>query len=162
MEDYYSHAYGEDWREVLAIFEKIGKAMPHKYHARKLSADLRIGKAYNPSVAEGLRSVPKIREDAKAFVEAHKNMPLRSQTVMYKLLRYYLEYCEGIAKCFAIKCHGAGAEAKEAFESFLADFGKYETEIGTCYDQYMMALAFSGTFNKMENKIYDENDAAAR
>ena len=161
MEDYFSHAYGEDWREVVRIFERIGKAMPHKYHARKMSADLKIGKAYNPSVADGLRSVPAIRAEAEPFVTAHKNMPLRSQTVMYKLLRYYLEYCEGIAKCFCLKCFGAGEEAKEAFEAFLADFGRYEAEIGTCFDQYMMALAFSGSFYKMENKIHKENDAAA-
>ena len=50
----------------------------------------------------------------------------------------------------------------EKIQKFLLDFGKYETEIGTCYDQYMMALAFSGSFNKMENNVYDENDAAAR
>ncbi len=163
MEDYYSHAYGEDFRRVIEILEAIGKAMPHKYVARKLSADLRIGKSYNPAMADGLRSVCAIRAEAKEFIEAHKNMPLRSQTVMYKLLRYYLEYCEGLAKCLAIKCFGAGAEAKEAFEKLLYDLGKYEIEIGTCFDQYMMALAFGGTFNKMENAVTDgENDHAQR
>ena len=162
MEDYFSHAYGEDWREVVAILEKIGRAIPHKYAARKLSADLNIGKSYNPAMAEGLRSVPKIREEAREFLEAHKNMPLRSQTVAYKLLRYYLEYCEGLAECLALKCFGAGVEAKEAFELFLARIGTREQEFETCFDQYMMGLAFHGTFYKMENAVVDGENAYAQ
>ncbi len=150
LEDYFSHAYGEDWREVVAIFEKIGKAMPHKYLAGKLSADLKIHPLYNPAVADGLRSVPQIAEEAKAFLDAHKNMPMRAQTVAYKLLRYYMEYCQGLAGCFALKCIGDGAQAKAAFGRFLADFGKYETEIETYYDQYLMGHAFNRYFDRME------------
>ena len=153
LEDYFSHAYGEDWREVLAIFEKLGKAMPHKYLARKLSADTNITKVYNPSVAEGLRSVPSIAEEAKAVIEAHRNMPMRPQEISYKLLRYYMEYCKGIANAFAIKCFGAGEEAKKAYYDFLADFGKYEKEIETYYDQYMMGYTFSISFNNMEKSL---------
>ena len=162
-EDYFSHAYGKDWREVAAILEKIGKAMPHKYLARKLWVNLDVGKVYNPSVAEGLRSVPAIVAEAKPFLEAHKNMPLRSQTVAYKLMRYYMEYCEGLANCFAIKCFGAGVEAKAAFERFLADFGKHETEIETYYDHYMMAFGYSVSFDGMENSTaINENSFAQR
>ena len=162
LEDYFSHAYGDDWREVLAIFEKLVKAMPHKYLARKMSADVKINKVYNPSVAEGLRSVPAIAEEAKAIIEAHKNMPMRPQELSYKLLRYYMEYCKGIANAFAIKCFGAGEEAKKAYYDFLADFGKYEKEIETYYDQYMMGYSFSISFNNMEKNIsVNENEFAA-
>ena len=151
LEDYFSHAYGEDWQKVVELFQKLGKAMPHKFVARKKSADLRIGKSYNPSMAEGFRSVPAITEEAKDFLEAHKNMPMRAQTVSYKILRLYMEYCRGIAKCLSLKCMGAGVEAKEEFEKFLLDFGKHEIEIETCFDQHMMGYCFSSTiFNKLE------------
>ena len=161
LEDYFSHAYGEDWREVLAIFEKIGKAMDYKYIARKRSANVSIGKAYNPAVAADLRRVPDIAEEAKPIIEAHKNMPMRAQTVAYKLLRYYMEYCVGLAKCFTLKCLGAGPEAKREFESFIAEFGKYEAEIGTCFDQYMMAFGFAtSTFNNMEKDMSEVSYAS--
>ena len=70
-------------------------------------------------------------------------MPYRAQTVAYKLLRYYMEYCTGLAKCFSLKCLGAGVEAKEEFEKFLAEFGKHEVEIERYFDQYMMGYIFS-------------------
>ena len=157
LEDYFSHAYGEDWREVLAIFEKLGKAVPHKYLSRKMSYNPKVSKVYNPSVAEGLRSVPTITKEALPFIEAHRKMPYRPQVLSYKLLRYYMEYCDGIANCFAMKCFGAGEEAKKAFDKFLAEFGKYEKELETYYDQYMMAMCFNVSLRSKERSIV-END----
>ncbi len=150
LEDYFSHAYGDDWREVVEIFKKIGKAMPHKYFTGNMSADVEINKAYNPSLADGFRSVRQIVEDAKPFLDAHKNMPTRASTVAYKLLRYYMEYCLGISRCFALKCMGAGVEAKEAFFEFLADFGKHEAEIETYFDHYLMGYTFDLIMKKLE------------
>ena len=83
-----------------------------------------------------------VAEGAKEFLEAHRVMPYRAQTVMYKLLRYYMEYCQGLAKCLIPKCYGAGKEAAEMWEKFVADFGRHECEIETCYDQWMMYYAF--------------------
>ena len=95
--------------------------------------------------------MPVIAEEAKEFLEAHKNMPMRAQTVAYKLMRLYMEYCVGLSKCLIPKCYGAGKEAKEAFEAFLADFGRHEVEIETYYDQYLAGYAFdSKVFKKKE------------
>ena len=151
LEDYFSHAYGEDWREVVKILEKIGKAIDMHYINGLRSADLSISKRYNPAVAEELRQMPAIAEEAKEFLEAHKNMPMRAQTVAYKLMRLYMEYCTGLAKCLTAKCFGAGKEAKEMFEAFLADFGRHEVDIETYYDQYMIGYGLaSKVFNKKE------------
>ena len=151
LEDYFSHAYGEDWREVVKILEKIGGAIDMHYINGLRSADLSISKRYNPAVAEELRQMPAIAEEAKEFLEAHKNMPMRAQTVAYKLMRLYMEYCTGLAKCLTAKCFGAGKEANEMYEAFLADFGRHEVEIETYYDQYMIGYGLaSKVFNKKE------------
>ena len=151
LEDYFSHAYGEDWKEIVRILEKIGKAIDVKYVTGLRSADLKIEKRYNPAVAEELRQMPAIAEEAKEFLEAHKNMPMRAQTVAYKLMRLYMEYCVGLSKCLIAKCFGAGAEAREMFMDFLADFGRHEAEIETYYDQYMAGYGFdSKVFKKKE------------
>ncbi len=162
MEDYFSHAYGDDWREVLKIFEQIGECFDHKYLARKRFVDLKYGKVYNPSMAPMLRKMPAVAEGAKEFLEAHKNMPMRAQTVSYKLLRFYMDYCVGLARCFAIKCMGAGVEAKEEFQKFLAEIGPREVEFETCFDQYMMGYCFSTTaFDRLEDAKVSENEFAA-
>ena len=86
---------------------------------------------------------------------------MRPQAISYKLLRYYMEYCNGIANAFAIKCFGAGEEAKKAYYKFLEDFGKYEKEIETYYDQYMMGYCFAQSMNKMENNLVENETSFA-
>ena len=142
-EDYFSHAYGEDWREVLAFFEKIGKAFNYDFVAGELSADKNIGKHYNPSVAATIREVPKITEAFRPFVEAHKNMPKRSQTVLMRWLGRYLTYCDLLAPSLILKAYGAGDEAMKAYEHFRKEFGKYEIEFDKFFDHSMMHSAFA-------------------
>ena len=142
-EDYFSHAYGEEWREVYAFFEKLGGLCDYKYLAGERSANEKIGKYYNPAMAEGYRKVGELVREFSPFAEAHKNMPMRAQTVAYKLLRYYLEYCEGMANALVLKCFGAGKEAVAVYEKFLEDFGKHETEIERWYDQHMAGTAIT-------------------
>ena len=150
-EDYFSHAYGEDWREVEEILKKLGKAMSYKYLEGYRTANTAIGRWYNPAVADELRQVPAIAEEAKAFLEAHKNMPMRAQTVAYRLFILYMEYCVGLSKCLIPKCYGAGDEAKAMFLDFLADFGRHEVAIERYFDQHMMGYAYSAkVFNRKE------------
>ena len=143
LEDYFSHAYGEDWRKIVSLFEKIGKAIDRDFLCGKRSADMRVNKRYNPAVAEELREMPRIAEEYHALLEAHRTNPYRAQTVAYKLLRYYIEYCTGLAKCLIPRCYGATTEAKAMFEKFLADFGKHEHELGTYYDHYLAAYCYA-------------------
>ena len=154
LEDYFSHAYGEDWREVLAYFEKIGDAVDPYFVQGKRSADLRVAKRYNPAKAVTMREVRAINAAFSAFLESHRIMPYRAQTVAYKLLRNYTEYTNGITDALILKAHGMGAEAKRAYEAFMAEFGRRECEIERWYDQGMCGQAWSfGVFNKPEMNL---------
>jgi len=154
LEDYFSHAYGEDWREVVKLFEEIGAAMDVHYLSRNRSADLNVGKLYNPAVAEELKRMPEIAKGAKAFLDAHRVMPMRAQTIAYKLLRYYMEYCEKLSYALIAKCRGEGEAALALFKDFLADFGRHECELETYYDQFMMGFSmYHRIFAKMETAV---------
>ena len=156
LEDYFSHAYGEDWKEVVTLFEKIGKALDTHYLNGERSANPAIGKFYNPPVADELREMQKIAEEYKDFLEAHRVNPYRAQTVAFKLLRYYVEYCEGLAKALIPKAFGAGEEAKELFLQFFDEFGKREHEIATCFDHFLAGEALFGRiFKRKENALFD-------
>ena len=137
LEDYFSHAYGDDWREVVKIFERIGEAISYNYICGKDSADLKVGKRYNPAAEKDLRKMAIIAEDTTEFLEAHRGMPMRAQTVAYKLLRYYMKYCLGLSECLIIKCKGQGEAAMEAFKAFLADFETITDNIGSEYGKKM-------------------------
>ena len=143
VEDYFSHAYGEDWRTVAELLRKLSAAIDVKYLEGKRRAHPKLSSRYNPAVAEELREVPGIVAEYKDFIEAHRVMPYRAQTVMFKLLRYHMDFCTGLAKCLIPKCLGAGPEAAELFQKFLAEIGTREREIEACFDQYMMAFGYN-------------------
>ncbi len=149
-EDYFSHAYGEDWREVVAFLEKLSECFDHKFLAGERSANEAVGKYYNPAMGEKLRRVPEITAEFAPFVEAHKNMPMRAQTVAYRLLRRYLKYAEGISKFITIRSFGAGKEAKALYKQFLVDFGKYEVEIERYFDICIFGKAMEWRILKKE------------
>ena len=150
VENYFSHTYGEDWREVVAFFQKLGGLIDFRMLNSKLSVDKARGAMYNPSLAPNLRKVAPLVDEFMPFVEAHKNMPKRAQTVAYRILRRYLEYCKGLSYVFTLKVLGADLEAKLAHDKFLVDFGKYELEMERWYDHCLAARAvtpFMGEIN---------------
>ncbi len=154
-EDYYSHIYGEDWREVVAFLEKIGDAFDHKFFAGEKSADKSVGMYYNPAVGEKLRKVAGYVAEFAPFVEAHKNMPMRVQTVSYRLLNRYLEYVEKMAAFVTVKAFGAGKEAKKMYRDFLVDFGRHELEIERYYDHVIFGKAMEWRVLKKEEEGFN-------
>ena len=148
--DYYSHAYGEDYEKVLELMEKLGECFDHKYLTGLSSIDKDMGKYYNPVMADKFRAVKPIVDEYMPFVEAHKNMPLRSQTVSYRILRRYLEFCVGFSDAMILKSIGLGDEAKKVFDEFFLEFGKYELEMERCYDHYNFG-------NALKKRIFDRD-----
>ena len=126
--------------------------MDHKYFAGELSANEKIGPYYNPAMAEKLRAVTAITSEFAPFVEEHKNMPYRAQTVMYRILRRYLEYVDGFAGFMVLKSFGAAKEARALCEKFMVDFGKYELEMERCYDQCIFGKAMRWRIMKKDEE----------
>jgi len=142
-EDYFSHAYGEDWKTVYDFLESISLAFNNKFMEGMMSIDKSISDFYNPAHAESLRGVKQIVSDFRPFLEAHMNMPMRVQTVSYRILYRYLEYCEKISYIMTLKCMGGNTEAADAYTQFLDDFGKYELELDRYYDQALYGTTFA-------------------
>jgi hypothetical protein len=152
-DDYFSHAYGEDYKEVVKFFEKLGEAIPQRYVEREMSSDLSKGKLYNPDMAPVLRTAKQVIDDFAPFVEAHKNMPMRAQTVSYRILRRYLEYCDIFSKALVLKALGANGEAKEQFIRDFDKFGAHEIEMELSYDHRECGRAlFSKIFGLLNTK----------
>ncbi len=143
LEDYFSHAYGEDWRTVAELFGKLGDAVDVRYLEGKRRAHPKLSSRYNPAIAEEVRRVPGIAAEYEEFISSHRQMPYRAQTVMFKLLYYYMDFCVKFSKCLVPKCLGAGPEAAELFQKMLAEIGPRECEIQTCFDQYMMGFGYN-------------------
>ncbi len=129
IEDYFSHLYGKDWKQVKAYMDGISEAFGEKYMAGEDSSDESKGTHYNPGRAAYLAKVPELAANARALAKKHLTMPTRPQTVAYRLLNRHAEYCERLADVFTAKCKGYDKLAVEKMQQFMADFGKYDYEL---------------------------------
>lgn len=147
-EDYFSHAFGEDWREVENFFNRVGELIPFGYLHGKLTKDPARGKYYNPEVAKAAERIPALVKEFSAFVEGHKVRPKRAETVSYKLLRYYLRYLTEMSEVIVLKANGHHRAARAAWETFLADCGAWEIEVERWFDQHMFFNGVSGVLGE--------------
>ena len=136
--DYFSHAFGDVWQEVINYLTEIGEALDPAY----IMPEGKNG-YYEPSRAKKFRAVKDIVAKYQPIFEEHRNMPYRAQTVSMKLIRYHMEYCLGLAELWTLKCLGADPEVVTEFKKFEESFGRHEFEIGTYFDQRMCFSSFS-------------------
>ena len=152
-EDYFSHAYGEDYKEVIAFFERLGKAVDYKYYIQRFAE---TGVFCDPDKTEGIKSLVGISDDFAPFVKAHRNMSYRAQTVAYKILSRYLEYCKLLSPALALKSVGDEYEAQKEFNKFRVAVGKFELEIEGYYDHHMCMYSMKRIFNAIYQKAAEK------
>ena len=130
---------------MLSYFEQLDSHLLQSYIEVKHSVS--SGKSWvAPEYTPMFREVAGICDSFDALIAEHKNMPMRAQTVAYRLLMRYTEFCRGLSKAFVLKSLGADVEAKEEYKRFAADFGKYELEMERYYDHMMMEHAYKAFF----------------
>lgn len=139
LEDYYSHAYGEDWQQVLDYMQSISNIFDFPYMAGERSCDLSVSKYYDPSRKADFETVPMYMKACRDLVQSHLVMPTRPQTVSWRLLEKHAEFCDGFATMMQEKCQGHEEVAHQKGQEFFDTFGRHEIEIERYYDQYMAA-----------------------
>ena len=146
VEDYFSHAYGADWREVLAFLEKLGEIVPQGWLCGKEYIDKNFHRLYNVEMAPKARELGRFAATFKPFLEAHKNMPYRVQTFSMRLLDFYLDFWTGVAEPIALAAEGKRREAAELFHPFFKKYGEREVYFQTCYDQYNVGQGYAARY----------------
>ena len=145
-EDYFKHAYGDQWQLALNYLKAVDEHMPQTYMEAKHTSRI-PNNFYKPEMEEKLLALIPIAKEFEEKLHEHRNMPVRVQTVAMRLLKLHAEYVQGLAKAMAIKSMGRDEEAKEAALSFFAEFGKNEVAIERYYDHMLMVHAMNVIFN---------------
>ncbi len=145
-EDYFSHAFGACWREVVAYLEKLRDALDFAYLSGLSSADPAKGPYYNPAMAEKAALVPEITEAFAPVIRANKNQPRRASAVAWRLLDCHRAYAEGIAEIVRHKAVGDAASAMEAANRLFAEFSRREIYIERYFDLYLTYYSLAGLF----------------
>jgi hypothetical protein len=152
-EDYFSHIYGKDWKQAVALLEQISKAFDFAYMEGTKSKDPNISDYCNPDHAAQLSHVRDLCAQERALASSHLNMPTRPQTVSWRLLLRHAEYCELWAQILTEKALGHNATALELAKEFCHVFGRHELEIERYYDHSLACRVLEHITRKTVQKI---------
>lgn len=139
-EDYFSHAYGENWREIARYLDKIGNMFDVNYLEYQHRG---AAKSYvAPERVDTLREISDVVDNMLPTLRAWIRSPYRVRTVAMQLLLHHAEYCKLLSEPCALKAEGKDAEAFECFENAMNEFGKREIYIERYYDHHLANSAF--------------------
>jgi transcriptional regulator of met regulon len=134
LEDYFSHIYGEDWRLVKEYLENISASFDHAYLCGDRSADIARGELYNPEHAKDLEKVKELTAGIREVIKTHMVMPVRAQTVCWRVLLRHAEWSDLLSEVFIEKCKGNNEEALARFDVLIETFGNYDMELERYFD----------------------------
>ena len=154
-EDYFSHAYGKDWKQAMQLLQKISDAFDFAYMEGTKSANKQISAYYDPARVPQLKTIFELAALERSLVSKHLNMPYRPQTVSWRLLMRHAEYIEKWAALMIEKAKGNNYKAVELSNRFCGDFGKYELEIERYYDHSLACRVLEHITRKPQGIILD-------
>jgi hypothetical protein len=152
VEDYFSHAFGKDWRLFRDYLERLGDAFDHKYMERKLSIDPEASPMFNPAHVESLKSVYDIVKDGEELIKSHYNSIYRVQTVSVRILEKHAKFAKLVADALIPKAQGKDEEADALFAIIKDEMGKEELAIERWYDHTLAMKALDVIF-KTRTKV---------
>ena len=142
-DEYFSAAFGEDFKDFYAYLEEIEKVFDIRYLSGELSANEAIGAYYNPALKKSFERVEGICAEMEKVVKKNYNMPERVRTVSVRLIERHITYCRMLAKVLACKCVGDDAAAKAALDTLWSTFDLLEYEMEANYDHSLCMSALN-------------------
>ncbi len=152
-EDYFKHIYGEDWKTVVDLMERITEVFDFAYMEGEKSADPDKGAYYNPEHAKKLAAVKVLAAEEREIAAAHMTMPTRPQTVSYRMLLAHADYIELLADVIEQKALGNEDKAKELFEVFKKEAGKLEFQWERYYDHFLAGKNVDAIINTVGKQL---------
>ncbi len=147
LEEYFSAAYGEDWRRFAEYLARLRDAVPAAYFQGEMPSDSNVCLYYNPALTESFAEAEKILDEGMALIKEYYNSPVRVRTVSVRLLAQHNEYCKYLVRAATLKCVGKDKEAKEVYEEMRLEFGKREIYMERYFDLCMVIYGFDRVFN---------------
>lgn len=140
LEEYFSCAFGEDWKQFADYLFEIADCFGAKYLEGKESTDPEISRFYNPERAEKIRAVSAVLAKGKELIGSHYNSDDRIKTVSVRILEEHVGYMEQLAKVFALNADGEKERALEAFKEFQAFIDSREIYTEPYFDHQLASV----------------------
>ena len=135
VEEYFSCAYGEDYKTVLDYLSRIRDAVPFTYLSRDV-ARYRENVYKDAAMAIKLEGAKEIIKEGREFIKAHYNSEYRVRTLMVRLLEHHADFTNLVLDWLIAKARGEAALATELYNKASFEFGKREAEIALYFDHF--------------------------
>jgi hypothetical protein len=152
IEDYFSSAFGKDYRSFYDYLLKLGEAMPFRMLTlgRFPTRHHEIVSEENVKLLSGVKEIVK---EGRELIASHYNSDVRVQTVSVRLLEKHAEYCEGLAEVLIERAKGNLDRAMELYNEFRVRFGRHEAEIQSYFDQVIYFSSMKTLIGKSEKEM---------
>ena len=134
-EDYFDHAYGNDWKAVWEQLDRVGDAFGFAYLEGEESEDETVSPYYSPKRAEKLDTVPEITASLRKFISEHKDSANQIQTESLIVLSEFADYADLHSAALAVKARGESGYS-EPFEKLRRHMSDREIYIERYYDHF--------------------------
>ena len=119
LEDYYYHAFGEDYRDFRDYLSSLYDALPFEYFSRDVARERENGH-YAPEMADSIRRVRDITKKAReGLIKDHYNYDERVRTVSVRMLEFHADVCDAISDWMLEKALGNITEAERLYERVI-------------------------------------------
>ena len=135
--DYFSHAYGAEWKKVYEYLEKISDAVPYSYYFGLNSVDEEKGKYYNPNMLQGARRMKEIVREFKPVIEANLDQEQRASSVAWQVLLLHATSTVKFAELTEHLCVGDDEGAGRVAAQLISEMSAHEIYYERYYDHYL-------------------------
>lgn len=159
-EDYFSTAFGKDYKKYLEILNDMARAIPFGYSNTK-DAGRRANGWYDPSMKPRIGSVHGMIKELGELIKANYTSSVRVQTVSVRLLEAYMELADAFVSALEHKCVGEDDEAWRIYENIRLHMGKKEGELVRYYDHFHFMTTLYYCFYERSRTTDDKKNAPA-
>lgn len=137
VEDYFSHAFGAEWRSVYNYLESIRKNMNYAYFFGIASADETRGKYYNPQMLDGAEKTKRIVADFIPTIKKNLRQEQRASTVAWQILELHATAVAGMAEMTCHRCVGDDEAADAVTKELIEKLSEREIYFERYYDHFL-------------------------
>ncbi len=144
-EEYYSAAYGKDWRLVADYLDRIDQKADFLYLAGHNSVK-EEDRHVNPALSESFAEIPAIVDEFLPTIRAHLETEHRCEYVSWSLLEWHGKFLKGYAKAASLRAKEQNEEALAVFEELQKTMEPLDLLRHDCYDHFAAMNALNSIF----------------
>ena len=145
-EEYFSAAYGDDWRIVADYLDSISAKTNYLYLCGHESSDPSVGPYYNPGVVPDFEEIARIVKEFRPVIDAHFDQKDRCKFGSWEALKWHSKLLELYTAGVIAKAQHKQEEAWEIFQKIKREMAPYDLIRQNNYDHFSLMYGLNSIF----------------